>query len=46
MYDRFIFALEKYQRTGWTIEQVTTKATGGRGVLALMRLQEIRTVQS
>ncbi|GJJ71165.1 hypothetical protein EMPS_03515 [Entomortierella parvispora] len=27
MYDRFIFALEKYQRTGWTIEQVYSEVS-------------------
>ncbi|KAG0045304.1 Paired amphipathic helix protein Sin3b [Gryganskiella cystojenkinii] len=27
MYDRFIFALEKYQRTGWTIDQVYSEVS-------------------
>ncbi|KAG0237862.1 Transcriptional regulatory protein sin3 [Mortierella sp. GBA43] len=27
MYDRFIFALEKYQRNGWTIEQVYSEVS-------------------
>ncbi|KAG0082981.1 hypothetical protein BGZ92_011191 [Podila epicladia] len=27
MYDRFIFALEKYQRTGWTLDQVYSEVS-------------------
>lgn len=27
MYDRFISALEKYQRTGWTIDQVYSEVS-------------------